>query len=98
MGLIRRKWTPAQADEWTKEDWFTIVLSVLSFIFLTIGAALSLLLITWGYVILLAGVVTTALMFYIIDPKLSVLSADYDKKQREYLEELEKIERWEEES
>ena len=98
MSFIRRKWTPAQADEWTKEDWFTIVLSVLSFIFLTLGAALSLLLFTWGYVILFLGIVTSALMFYIIDPKLSVLSADYDKKQREYLKELEKIERWEEES
>lgn len=98
MSLIRRKWTPAQADEWTKEDWFTIVLSVLSFIFLTIGAALSLLLFTWGYIILFLGVVSAALMFYIIDPKLSVLSADYDRKQREYLKELEKIERWEEES
>jgi len=98
MSLIRRKWTPAQADEWTKEDWFTIVLSVLSFIFLTIGAALSLLLFTWGYIILFLGIVSSALMFYIIDPKLSVLSADYDRKQREYLEELEKIERWEEES
>ena len=98
MSFIRRKWTPAQADEWTKEDWFTIVLSVLSFIFLTLGAALSLLLFTWGYVILFLGIVAAALMFYIIDPKLSVLSADYDKKQREYLKELEKIERWEEES
>ncbi|NOY78507.1 MAG: hypothetical protein GXO76_11625 [Calditrichaeota bacterium] len=98
MSLIRRKWTPAQADEWTKEDWYAIILSVLAFVFLTLGAALSLLLFVWGYVILFFGIVTTALMFYIIDPKLSVLSADYDKKQREYLEELEKIERWEEES
>ncbi len=98
MSFVRRKWTPAQADEWTKEDWFTIVLSVLSFILLTLGAALSLLLFAWGYVILFLGIVAAVLMFYIIDPKLSVLSADYDKKQREYLDELEKIERWEEES
>jgi len=54
------------------------------------------LLLTSGYILLLLGILSAALMFYIIDPKLDVLSADYEKKQREYLEELERIERWEE--
>ena len=98
MALIRRKWSPATADEWTKEDWYALILSALSFTLITIGAALSLLLMTSGYILLLLGIGSAALMFYIIDPKLSVLSADYEKKQREYLEELERIERWEEDS
>lgn len=25
MALIRRKWTPAAAYEWTREDWITMV-------------------------------------------------------------------------
>jgi len=35
-------------------------------------------------------------MFWVIDPKLSALSEDYEKKQHEYLKELEEIQRWEE--
>ena len=29
MALIRRNWTPADADDWTKEDWYAIVISPL---------------------------------------------------------------------
>jgi len=97
MAWIKRTWTPHEADEWTKEDWIAIVLSPLSFILITFGLAMSLFLLPLGFVLLFLGVVVTALMFWVIDPKLDVISEDYEHKQREYLEDLEKIQRWEEE-
>jgi len=96
MALIRRKWTPAAADEWTREDWIAIVLSPLAYITLAIGVALSIFLFKVGFIILGAAVVLTALMHWVIDPKLKMISEDYEKKQKHYLEELEKIIRWEE--
>lgn len=96
MALIRRKWTPAAADEWTREDWMAIVLSPLAYITLAIGVALSIFLLRVGFIILGAAVVLTALMHWVIDPKLKMISEDYEKKQKRYLEELEKIVRWEE--
>jgi len=96
MALIRRKWTPAAADEWTREDWIAIVLSPLAYITLAIGVALSMFLFKVGFIILGAAVVLTALMHWVIDPKLKTISEDYEKKQKHYLEELEKIIRWEE--
>jgi antibiotic biosynthesis monooxygenase (ABM) superfamily enzyme len=97
MAWIKRSWTPHEADEWTKEDWIAIVLSPLSFILITFGLAMSLFLLPAGFVMLLIGIVVTVIMFWVIDPKLDVLSEDYERKQREYLEELERIQRWEEE-
>jgi hypothetical protein len=96
MAWIKRSWTAHEADEWTKEDWIAIVLSPLSFIFITFGLAMSLFLLPVGFIMLTVGIVITAVMFWVIDPKLDVISEDYEHKQREYLEELEKIQRWEE--
>ena len=96
MAFIRREWTPGDADEWTKEDWLTIVVSPLAYIFLTIGTALSLLLMPSGYITLAIGILLTLLMHWIIDPKLKVISGEYEKRQREYIEELERKARWRE--
>jgi hypothetical protein len=96
VAFIRREWTPADADEWTKEDWYTIVISPLAYILLTIGTALSLMLFPIGYITLAAGIVLTVLMHWIIDPKLKVVSGEYEKRQREYLDELERAARWRE--
>lgn len=95
MALIRRKWTPAAADEWAREDWITIVLSPLAYIALAIGVALSILLQNVGFIILGAAVVLTFLMHWVIDPKLKTISEEYEKRQKHYLEELEKTVRWE---
>ena len=95
MPFIRRNWTPGDADEWTKEDWYTIVLSPLSYVLLTVGVTLSLLLMPIGYIALAAGVVLTILMHWVIDPKLKVISGEYEKRQRDYLEDLERKARWE---
>jgi antibiotic biosynthesis monooxygenase (ABM) superfamily enzyme len=96
MAWIRRKWTPHEAEEWTKEDWIAVVLSPISYILVTFGLAMTLLLLPLGYLLLAVGVVATIVIFWVIDPKISVVSSDYEKKQREYLEELEHIQRWEE--
>jgi len=96
MALIRRKWTPQAANNWTKEDWMAILLSPLAYIGLTLGVAFSFLLLKVGFILLGATALVIILMHLIIDPKLKVISVDYEKKQKHYLEELEKIERWEE--
>lgn len=96
MAFLRREWTPGDADEWTKEDWLTIVISPLAYILLTVGMGLSLLLLPIGYITLAAGIVLTILMHWIIDPKLKVISGEYEKRQREYLDELERKARWKE--
>ena len=94
--MIRRTWTPGEADEWTKEDWIAVVISVASYILLMIGTALAFLLNVWGFIILVLGIITTYLMHWIIDPKLKMVSEEYEKKQHDYLENLERKVRWEE--
>ncbi len=96
MAFIRRTWTPAAADEWTREDWIAILLSPLAYLGLAVGVALSALLLPVGFIILAIAAILTGLMHWVIDPKLRVISEDYEKKQKHYLEELEKIVRWEE--
>ena len=96
MALIRRQWTPKEADEWTREDTITIILSPLVYVLLMIGVALSVLRIPVGYAILAAGVILLLVMIWIINPKLSAVSEGYEKKQKEYIEELERKVKWEE--
>ncbi len=94
MPFIRRNWTATEADEWTKEDWITIILSPLIYFLLTIGVALSLFLFWYGYLILAVGIVLAAVMHWIIDPKLKAISAEYETKQQDYLHDLEASVRW----
>ncbi|MBN2423540.1 MAG: hypothetical protein JXR46_07555 [Calditrichaceae bacterium] len=96
MSFIKRQWTAAEADEWKKEDWITIIISPLAYIFLTIGTGLSFLLLPIGFIALAVGIILIVLMHWIIDPKLKTISSDYEKKQKAYLEELENKTRWEE--
>ena len=95
MAWIRRRWNAAEADDWRKEDWIAVVLSCLSYMGLMIGFALAFLLRWEGFAVLAVTALVTWLMFWIIDPKLSVISREYESKQREYIERLEKIARWE---
>jgi len=96
MGWIKRKWTAQEADRWSKEDYLAFIISPLVYFLLVLGVALSLLLLWYGWVILGASVVLFLVMFRIIDPKLKAISEDYELKQKKYLEDLEKIARWEE--
>jgi uncharacterized membrane protein len=95
MAWIRRKWTPEDADEWTKEDLLASILSTLAYIALTLGTALSLLALTIGFIILFFGIILSLAMYFVIDPKLHTISSEYEKKQQAYLKELENIQRWE---
>ncbi|MBN2247037.1 MAG: hypothetical protein JW755_14455 [Candidatus Aminicenantes bacterium] len=96
MSWIKKHWTPEEADNWTKEDYITFVLSPLIYILIAIGVAFSLLLRWYGWVILGISVALLVIMLKIIDPKLKAVSEDYEEKQKHYLEDLEKITRWEE--
>lgn len=96
MGFIRRVWTPREAEEWTKEDTITVIISPLVYVLLTLGIAFSLLLMTIGFILLGVGILLLLLMIYIINPKLSVVSIEYEKKQAQYLADLEKAVKWEE--
>ncbi|MBP1766771.1 MAG: hypothetical protein H6P98_886 [Candidatus Aminicenantes bacterium] len=95
MSWIRRRWTAAEADFWTKEDYLTFIISPLVYVMLMIGTALSMLLRWYGFLLLGVGVVLFLLMIWVIDPKLKAISGDYEHKQKHYLEDLEKIARWE---
>ncbi len=95
MALIRRTWTAKEANEWTKEDLITIIISPIIYFLLTLGVALSALLIPVGFLLLILGILLIVVMVYIINPKLAVISEDYEKKQKKYLEELEKKVKWE---
>jgi hypothetical protein len=95
MALIRRDWTAREADEWTKEDLITIIISPLCYILLTLGILWSLLLKPVGFFLFLLGVLLTIIMHWIIDPKLKSISEEYEKNQKEYLEKLERSVRWE---
>ncbi len=95
MGFIRTDWTAAEADEWTKEDWITIVLSPLIYLILTVGVALACLLMWEGFALTIIGIGLTILMHKIIDPKLRAISEEYEKHQQEYLNDLEASTRWE---
>jgi Na+/proline symporter len=93
--LIKRDWSPEDADEWTREDWMAIVLSPLSYVALMVGLALAILKLWIGVVVLAFGLACAAVMYWVIDPKLRAISAEYEKRQKEYLDGLEKIVRWE---
>lgn len=97
MGFIRTKWATEEADEWTREDIIVWILSPISYMLISVGSALSIFLIPIGFVLLGLGVLVTVALFAIANPKLNVISGEYEKKQREYLERLERITRWEEE-
>jgi len=96
MRFVRRTWTSKEAEEWTKEDTITVIISPLIYVLLIVGVALSVLLIPVGFMILSIGVALLLVMIYIIDPKLSAISRGYEKKQKEYIEELERKVKWEE--
>jgi len=95
MPFIRRQWTSKEADEWTREDTITVIISPLVYVLLMIGTALSMFAMWQGFVILGAGIVLMLVMIWIINPKLSSVSEGYEKKQKGYIEELERTIKWE---
>jgi len=95
LPIIQREWTPESADEMHKEDWFAIIFSVIAYIALLIGTAMSALLIPVGFFILIIGILAAIIMYWIIDPKLRAISSEYEKQEKDYLLKLEEIQKWE---
>jgi Na+/proline symporter len=89
--LVRRQWTAAEAECWTREDWMVIVLSPLVLAGLMIGVTWSLLLRPGGFIVLAAALAGTALIWWIIDPKLRAVSVEYEARQSRYIEENEAL-------
>jgi hypothetical protein len=94
--LIKRQWTASEAEEWTREDWIVIGLSPLVMASFMIGVASLLLLQPGGLALTVGAVLGTLVIYWVIDPKLRAVSADYEQRQARYLEELERGVRWEE--
>ncbi|HEV8384827.1 MAG TPA: sodium:solute symporter family protein [Candidatus Acidoferrales bacterium] len=95
LGFIRRRWTPDSANRWSREDFIAAVFSALGYLFIIVGGTLSLLGSKIGYVTLGLGIASSAFMYWVIDPKLRAVSADYEEQQKKHLERLESITRWE---
>ena len=82
-------------QEWSREDLVACILSALAYVNCLAGTALLLMNQWTGYVLTAFTIVQVVAMYYIIDPKLQKISDDFEKKQQEYLEELDKIVEWE---
>ncbi len=95
MPIIRRKWTAGEADGWSREDTIAVIVSPVIYVMLMVGCALSALRITAGYIVLIAGIALLLLLVFVIDPKLAAVSREFEKKQKDYLEELDRKIRWE---
>ena len=96
--MIKRTWTAAEAEEWTREDWIVIALSPLVMGSFMVGVASLLVLQPGGILLTCFAVLGTFLIYWIIDPKLWAVSAEYELRQGKYLEELERGVRWEQAS
>ena len=86
------------AQEWSWEDLLACILSALAYVNCLAGIALLLMNQWTGYVLTAFTVAQVVTMYYTIDPKLRKVSDDFEKKQQEYLEELDKIVEWEKSS
>jgi hypothetical protein len=96
MRLFRTRWTPHEADEWTREDYWAIVFSSISYVLMTVCIALLFVRPLWGVLSTIGSAVFAWLMYRVIDPKLRTLSEEYETKQKEYLHRLDKVMKWEE--
>ena len=94
--MFRKDWTSAEAEKWTIEDTATVIISPLIYLLLLIGGAMSTLLMPAGFAMLALAVVLIVVMVKTINPKLSAISEAFEKKQKQYIEELEKKVKWEE--
>jgi len=95
--LIRRKWTPEQANDWTREDWIAVILSPVVFAALMLGVVKLILLQPGGLWMVLGAVLVSGLIYWVIDPKLRAVSHEYEAQQARYVEQLEKRLRWQDE-
>jgi len=93
--LIRREWTAADAQGWSREDWIAIILSPLVYGAVLFGLTRLLLLQFSGLWLLLAAVAGSLAIYWVIDPKLRAVSIEYEERQAGYAAELDRRMRWE---
>jgi Na+/proline symporter len=93
--LIRRQWTAAEAQDWTREDWIAIVLSPLVYGCVLFGLVRLLLLQLSGLWLLAVAVLGALAIYWVIDPKLRAVSIEYERQQGGYADELDRRMRWE---
>ncbi len=96
MRLFKKEWTSAEADEWTIHDTVTVLISPVIYVIILVGFTMSVLLIPLGFAVLAAGAALFIIMIRIVNPKLTAVSKGYEKKQKEYIEDLERKVKWEE--
>lgn len=82
--------------EWSREDLVASILAALSYFNILAGMALALLNQWSGYILTINALACAIGMYAVIDPKLRWISEDYEKKQKMYLEELDRIVGWDE--
>lgn len=95
MSFWKTEWTKEEAELWTKEDIIAALLIALSFGGIIIGTVYTFLLMPIGFILLGLAIVIGVIGVVIIMPKMQSISREYEKKQAEYLKDLEKIARWE---
>jgi len=95
MSLFQKHWSPQQPEQWTIHELAACVLSAISYVTTAVGVAGTLLLQVWGFIALITGIVSAVLMYLVIDPKLKAMSEAFAKRQKEYIEHIDKTTRWE---
>lgn len=95
MRFWKKDWTTEEAELWTKEDVMAALCVACSFVGIIVGTVYSFLLQPIGFITLAIAIILGILGVKIIMPKMQSISREYEKKQAEYLENLEKIARWE---
>jgi len=93
--LIKRAWTAEEAEDWSREDWVAIVLAPMVYALVMVGVATALLGQLSGVAMLLGGLAIGGVIYWVIDPKLRAISAEYEERQAEYLRDLERSMHWE---
>jgi len=94
---MAKKYTPEQAENWGWEELVACITAPAGYIFITIGLALVCLLRWDGWVYLIIGIVSTLVMYFVMDPKLRAVSDEYEKQQAEWLKHVENVSKWQEE-
>jgi hypothetical protein len=92
---MAKKYTPEQAEKWGWEELVASIGAPAGYIFISIGLALVLLLKPIGWVYLIIGIVSTLVMYFVMDPKLRAVSDEYERRQAEFLKHVESISKWE---
>jgi hypothetical protein len=82
------------SEEWNGTDLLACILSAISYLSILSGTTLLFLNQWTGYLLTSIALVSAAVMFIVIDPKLRRISSEYEKKQKGYLEELDRIIEW----